>query len=101
MQIAFNPYTLPAGRHVGASPSHPGMTYIVSHHRGVAILAEHETADLETETVYSFVLDGEVHEGGNGMDLNDMIAMLDDMLDAEDDDGGYADEHRLRAWEVL
>jgi hypothetical protein len=36
--------------------------------------------------VFSFVLAGEVHEGSNEMDLLDMIAMLDDMLDAEDEE---------------
>jgi hypothetical protein len=86
MQIAFNPYELPVGRHVGKSPSHPNQIYVVSEHRGVKIVAEYDRFDLETETAFSFVLNGEVHEGGNGMDLNDMIAMLDDMLDAEDEE---------------
>jgi hypothetical protein len=86
MQIAFNPYDLPVGRHVGPSPSHPNQVYVVSEHRGVKIVSEYDRFDLETETVFSFVLAGEVHEGGNGMDLPDMLAMLDDMLDAEEPD---------------
>jgi hypothetical protein len=86
MQTVFSAYDLPVGRHVGPSPSHPNQVYVVSEHRGVKIVSEHDRFDLETETVHSFVLNGEVHEGGNGMDLNDMIAMLDDMLDAEDEE---------------
>jgi hypothetical protein len=92
MQTAFDPYELPVGRHVGKSPSHPNQTYIVSEHRGVKIVSEFDRYDLETETVHSFVLNGVVHEGGNGMTLPEMIFMLDDMLDAEEPD---ADAIRL------
>jgi hypothetical protein len=80
----FDPYALPVGRHVGADPRYPSYVHVVSEHRGVKIMAEYDSADLEHETVFSFVLAGEVHEGSNEMDLLDMIAMLDDMLDAED-----------------
>lgn len=92
----FDPYALPAGKHFEADARYPDQVYIVSHHRGVPVVSEYDRTDHETETEHSFRLDDIIHEAALGMDFNDLLDMLDELLDTGEESYEEANaEHRV------